>query len=137
MWVFKVLGCKFGVCLAGSMYDTCIMNIISRKSNVFLSSLRGVVYDLPVSVNLSAWWNFGSLLGLCLGIQLVRGLFLAIHYTPHIDLAFSSVAHIMRDVNSGWLIRSIHANGASFFFVCIYVHIGRGIYYGSYIIEKV
>lgn len=65
-------------------------------------------------------------------MQILTGLFLAIHYTPHVDLAFSSVIHIRRDVNYGWLLRYIHANGASIFFVCLYVHIGRGIYYGSY-----
>lgn len=108
------------------------MSITFRKSNVFIKAIRAVVYDLPVRVNLSIWWNFGSLLGLCLIIQIVRGLFLAIHYTPNIDTAFGSVAHIIRDVNSGWLLRSLHANGASFFFFCVYAHIGRGIYYGSY-----
>lgn len=87
---------------------------------------------LPVPNNISIWWNFGSLLGLVLSAQLLTGLFLAIHYTPHIDLAFCAVAHIVRDVNSGWFLRSLHANGASFFFLCIYAHIGRGLYYGSY-----
>ena len=72
------------------------------------------------------------MLGLCLGIQLVRGIFLAMHYMPGVDVAFDSVIHIMRDVNGGWLLRAIHANGASFFFACVYFHIGRGIYYGSY-----
>lgn len=108
------------------------MSITFRKSNVFLKIIRGVIYDLPVRVNLSIWWNFGSLLGLCLVIQIVRGLFLAIHYTPNVDIAFGSVAHIMRDVNRGWFLRRLHANGASFFFLCAYAHVGRGIYYGSY-----
>lgn len=108
------------------------MRISFRKANRFLKPISGVVYDLPVRVNLSIWWNFGSLLGLCLIVQLVRGIFLAIHYSPGVDVAFSSVVHIMRDVNRGWLLRSIHANGASFFFICVYFHIGRGIYYGSY-----
>jgi len=72
------------------------------------------------------------MLGLCLVIQIITGLFLAIHYTPHIDLAFMSVSHISRDVNYGWLLRSLHANGASWFFICIYLHVGRGLYYGSY-----
>ena len=108
------------------------MKISFRKVDRFLKPVRGVIYDLPVSVNLSIWWNFGSLLGLCLGIQLVRGIFLAIHYSPGLDVAFSSVVHIVRDVNGGWLLRGIHANGASFFFVCVYCHVGRGIYYGSY-----
>jgi len=88
--------------------------------------------DLPSPSNISAWWNFGSLLGLCLIIQTLTGLFLAIHYTANVESAFNSIAHICRDVNYGWLIRTLHANGASFFFVCIYLHIGRGIYYRSF-----
>lgn len=108
------------------------INIVARKSRLVWGTLRGTFYDLPVSVNLNVWWNFGSLLGLCLGVQIVRGLSLAIHYIPRADTAFSSVIHIIRDVNSGWLIRGIHSNGASFFFICIYAHIGRGVYYGSY-----
>jgi len=82
---------------------------------------------------LSSWWNFGSCLGLILGIQILRGLFLAIHYTCDSSYSFSSLSHIIRDVYGGWFLRSIHANGASIFFVAIYAHIGRGIYYGSYI----
>lgn len=107
-----------------------------RKSHPLIKIVNNSIYDLPAPNNLSIWWNFGSLLGLCLGIQLVTGLFLAIHYIPHIDIAFSSVAHISRDVNYGWFIRSLHANGASCFFFCIYIHIGRGIYYGSYSIKE-
>ena len=95
--------------------------------------LNNSLIDLPAPINLSVWWNFGSLLGLCLGIQIVTGLFLAMHYTAHIDLAFASVSHITRDVNYGWLLRALHANGASWFFICLYLHVGRGIYYGSYI----
>ena len=82
------------------------------------------------------WWNFGSLLGLVLTIQLLTGLFLAMHYTADVDLAFSSVSHIFRDVNAGWLLRSTHANGASFFFICLYSHVGRGLYYGRYMYVK-
>nr|AVW86221.1 cytochrome b [Euthalenessa festiva] len=104
-----------------------------RKSHPAIKIMNSSLIDLPAPSNLSIWWNFGSLLGLCLGIQIVTGLFLAMHYTPHIDLAFSSVAHITRDVNYGWLLRNIHANGASWFFICIYLHVGRGMYYGSYI----
>ena len=103
-----------------------------RKSHPLLKIANGALVDLPAPRNLSIWWNFGSLLGLCLVVQILTGLFLTIHYTPHIDLAFSSVAHIVRDVNYGWLIRNLHANGASWFFICLYLHIGRGIYYGSY-----
>jgi len=88
---------------------------------------------LASPINLSSWWNFGSCLGLILGLQILRGLFLAIHYTCDSSLSFSRVSHIIRDVYGGWFLRSLHANGASFFFVALYSHIGRGIYYGSYI----
>nr|AHC94343.1 cytochrome b [Nerita tessellata] len=103
-----------------------------RKHHPVLKMLNSSLIDLPAPMNLSIWWNFGSLLGLCLGVQIVTGLFLAMHYTAHIDLAFASVAHITRDVNYGWLLRALHANGASWFFICLYLHAGRGIYYGSY-----
>nr|YP_010408165.1 cytochrome b [Septaria lineata]URF21538.1 cytochrome b [Septaria lineata]USS60664.1 cytochrome b [Septaria lineata] len=103
-----------------------------RKQHPVLKMLNNSLIDLPAPMNLSIWWNFGSLLGLCLGIQIVTGLFLAMHYTAHIDLAFASVSHITRDVNYGWLLRALHANGASWFFICLYLHVGRGIYYGSY-----
>ena len=105
-----------------------------RKIHPVIKVINGRLFDLPAPNNLSIWWNFGSLLGLCLIIQILTGLFLAIHYTSHIDIAFSSVCHISRDVNYGWLLRNIHANGASWFFICLYLHIGRGLYYGSYII---
>nr|WNH19344.1 cytochrome b [Balistes capriscus] len=104
-----------------------------RKTHPLLKIANHAVVDLPTPSNISAWWNFGSLLGMCLIIQILTGLFLAMHYTSDIATAFSSVAHICRDVNYGWLIRSLHANGASFFFICIYLHIGRGLYYGSYL----
>ena len=81
-------------------------------------------------MNITVMWNFGRLLGLVLGIQILTGLFLAMHYTADVELAFKSVSHIVRDVNGGWLFRSLHANGASFFFFCLYAHIGRGLYYG-------
>ena len=103
-----------------------------RKTHPLISIINDALIDLPAPINISAWWNFGSLLGLCLGAQIITGLFLAIHYTSDISLAFNSVAHIIRDVNNGWLIRIIHANGASFFFICLYLHIGRGMYYSSY-----
>nr|YP_010350014.1 cytochrome b [Neritina iris]UOH96884.1 cytochrome b [Neritina iris]URF21525.1 cytochrome b [Neritina iris] len=103
-----------------------------RKQHPVLKMVNNSLIDLPAPMNLSIWWNFGSLLGLCLGIQIVTGLFLAMHYTAHIDLAFASVSHITRDVNYGWLLRALHANGASWFFICLYLHVGRGIYYGSY-----
>nr|AVG72756.1 cytochrome b [Penion mandarinus] len=104
-----------------------------RKVHPILKVMNGALVDLPASSNLSVWWNFGSLLGLCLGIQVVTGLFLAMHYTAHVDLAFSSVIHISRDVSYGWLLRALHANGASWFFICIYLHVGRGMYYASYV----
>nr|YP_010688300.1 cytochrome b [Layahima zonata]WBR65689.1 cytochrome b [Layahima zonata] len=108
------------------------MNKPMRTSHPLFKIANNALVDLPAPSNISAWWNFGSLLGLCLIIQIVTGLFLAMHYTADINMAFNSVTHIIRDVNYGWLIRTIHANGASFFFICIYLHIGRGLYYGSY-----
>jgi len=87
---------------------------------------------LPVPINLSSFWNIGRLLGLILTIQIITGLFLAIHYTADVELAFASVRHIVRDVNGGWFLRTLHANGASFFFICLYTHVGRGLYYGRY-----
>nr|YP_010042783.1 cytochrome b [Anthenea aspera]QPC56445.1 cytochrome b [Anthenea aspera] len=104
-----------------------------RKSHPLFNIVNNFLIDLPSPSNLSIWWNFGSLLGICLIIQIITGLFLAMHYTSDITLAFSSISHICRDVNYGWLLRNIHANTASFFFLCMYFHIGRGIYYGSYI----
>uniref|UniRef100_A0A7D5A8H3 Cytochrome b n=3 Tax=Abbottina TaxID=75331 RepID=A0A7D5A8H3_9TELE len=104
-----------------------------RKTHPLMKIANDALVDLPTPVNISVWWNFGSLLGLCLATQILTGLFLAMHYTSDISTAFSSVAHICRDVNYGWLIRSVHANGASFFFICIYIHIARGLYYGSYL----
>jgi len=108
-----------------------------RNINPIIKILKGSLVDLPVPSNLSLIWNYGSLLGLCLVIQIVTGVILAIHYTPHIDLAFQSVSHIMRDVNYGWLIRITHANIASFFFFFLYIHVGRGLYYGSYLLIEV
>nr|AIG72102.1 cytochrome b [Katsuwonus pelamis] len=107
-----------------------------RKTHPLLKIANDALEDLPCPSNISAWWNFGSLLGLCLISQILTGLFLAMHYTPDVESAFASVAHICRDVNFGWLIRNLHANGASFFFICIYSHIGRGLYYGSYLYKE-
>nr|YP_009509487.1 cytochrome b [Proechimys brevicauda]AST23864.1 cytochrome b [Proechimys brevicauda] len=103
-----------------------------RKSHPLIKIINHSFIDLPTPSNISAWWNFGSLLGVCLILQIITGLFLAMHYTADTTTAFSSVAHICRDVNYGWLIRYAHANGASMFFIFLYFHIGRGIYYGSY-----
>jgi len=102
------------------------------KTNPILGLLNSYMVDSPQPANLSYMWNFGSLLGACLIIQILTGVFLAMHYTPSVDLAFVSVEHIMRDVNYGWLIRYLHANTASFFFIFVYFHIGRNLYYGSY-----
>nr|AIG53243.1 cytochrome b [Ctenotus sp. DLR-2014a]AIG53245.1 cytochrome b [Ctenotus sp. DLR-2014a] len=107
-----------------------------RKTHPMLKIVNNSFIDLPSPSNISAWWNFGSLLGLCLIIQVLTGLFLAMHYTADISSAFSSVAHICRDVQYGWLIRNLHANGASMFFICLYLHIGRGLYYGSYMFKE-
>lgn len=90
------------------------------------------IVDYPTPVNISYLWGFGSLAGLCLVIQLLTGIFLAMHQTPHVDLAFASVEHIMRDVNYGWLLRYLHANGAGFFFIVVAIHLLRGLYQGSY-----
>nr|UWV91719.1 cytochrome b [Prolabeops melanhypopterus]UWV91732.1 cytochrome b [Prolabeops melanhypopterus] len=107
-----------------------------RKTHPLAKIVNDALIDLPAPSNISSWWNFGSLLGLCLITQILTGLFLAMHYTSDISIAFSSVTHICRDVNYGWLIRNIHANGASFFFICIYMHIARGLYYGSYLYKE-
>nr|AMW67980.1 cytochrome b [Balmes birmanus] len=109
------------------------MNKPMRISHPLFKIANNALIDLPAPSNISTWWNFGSLLGLCLIIQIATGLFLAMHYTANIDTAFNSVTHIIRDVNYGWLLRTLHANGASFFFICIYLHIGRGLYYSSYL----
>nr|AGM52631.1 cytochrome b [Balaenoptera physalus] len=103
-----------------------------RKTHPLMKIVNDAFVDLPTPSNISSWWNFGSLLGLCLIMQILTGLFLAMHYTPDTTTAFSSVTHICRDVNHGWIIRYLHANGASMFFICLYAHMGRGLYYGSY-----
>ncbi|MCC0056374.1 MAG: cytochrome b/b6 [Rhodobiaceae bacterium] len=96
------------------------------------SMLKGQAMDFPTPKNLNYFWTFGGILLLCLVVQIVSGIVLAMHYTPHVDMAFNSVEHIMRDVNYGWLIRYMHANGASMFFIAVYIHMLRGLYYGSY-----
>jgi len=102
------------------------------KTNPLLRLVNSYLVDSPQPANLSYMWNFGSLLGLCLILQILSGVFLAMHYVPNVDLAFNSVEHIMRDVSNGWILRYCHANVASFFFICVYMHVGRGLYYGSY-----
>lgn len=103
-----------------------------RKENPIIVLVNSMFVDLPSPSNISYFWNFGSLLGFCLIVQILTGIFLAMHYCSDVNLAFTSVAHITRDVNYGFVLRYIHANGASLFFLCVYFHIGRGLYYGSY-----
>nr|YP_010446996.1 cytochrome b [Loxocera planivena]UTM10361.1 cytochrome b [Loxocera planivena] len=109
------------------------MNTPIRLKHPLMKIANNALIDLPAPINISIWWNFGSLLGLCLIIQILTGLFLAMHYTADVSMAFDSVNQICRNVNYGWLLRTMHANGASFFFICIYLHVGRGIYYNSYL----
>lgn len=104
---------------------------------MIILKLINPIKNLPTPSNISYIWNFGSLLGLCLIIQIFTGLFLAINFSRDITTAFSIISHIQRDVNNGWLIRSIHANGASLFFIFLYIHVGRGIYYSSFYFVKV
>nr|AWA82078.1 apocytochrome b [Laetiporus sulphureus] len=102
------------------------------KQHVLLRLLNSYIVDSPQPANISYLWNFGSLLGTCLILQIITGIFLAMHYCANIDLAFLSVEHIMRDVSNGWILRYTHANTASFFFIFMYFHVARGLYYGSY-----
>lgn len=104
-----------------------------RKENPIFSPINSTLIDLPSPTSISYFWNFGSLLGLCLIIQILTGIFLAMHYCADVTLAFSSVIHIVRDVNYGFLLKYLHANGASAFLLCVYIHIARGLYYGSYL----
>nr|YP_006576244.1 cytochrome b [Perna viridis]AFK75944.1 cytochrome b [Perna viridis]UJM44258.1 cytochrome b [Perna viridis] len=108
-----------------------------RKRHWLLKILNNSLYDLPCPINLNMFWSFGSMLGLCIVIQVVSGILLSLHFIPHEAMAFDSVYHIMRDVNKGWFLRNVHVGGCSMFFVCLYVHIGRGIYYGSYLSKHV
>jgi ubiquinol-cytochrome c reductase cytochrome b subunit len=108
------------------------MRRLSVVKQPLFSVLNDHIIEYPTPSNLSYWWGFGSLAGICLSIQILSGIFLAMHYTPHVDLAFASVEHIMRDVEGGWFLRYLHANGASMFFIVVYLHIFRGLYYGSY-----
>ena len=117
---------------SSSFMASFVLNKSRWNRNQLLSFLDSHLIHYPAPINLTYAWSFGSTAGICLIIQILSGVFLAMHYTPHIDLAFSSVEHIMRDVNNGWLIRYIHANGASMFFIVVYCHIFRGLYYGSY-----
>nr|QZH57648.1 cytochrome b [Nemalecium lighti] len=103
-----------------------------RTSYPILSTINRSLVDLQSPSSLSYLWNFGSLLGLCLIIQILTGVLLAMHYCPDTSLAFQSISHILRDVNKGFLLKYTHANGASLFFICVYIHIGRSLYYGGF-----
>jgi ubiquinol-cytochrome c reductase cytochrome b subunit len=121
--------------LKGSNLETPKSNNIRRNSlakQPLVSVLNDHLIEYPTPSNLNYWWGFGSLAGICLVIQLATGIFLAMHYCANVDLAFASVEHIMRDVEGGWLLRYLHANGASMFFIVVYIHMFRGLYYGSY-----
>jgi len=109
-----------------------IKMFLALKKQPIVQLVNDHLIDYPTPSNISLFWNYGFLAGMCLGIQIITGILLAMHYTPHVDLAFLSVEHIMRDVNFGWLIRYTHANGASMFFIVVFIHVGRGLYYGSY-----
>jgi ubiquinol-cytochrome c reductase cytochrome b subunit len=112
------------------------MSLHRWNKDATLSFIDSHIINYPTPINLNYMWSFGSAAGICLVIQIVTGIFLAMHYTPHVDYAFNSVEHIMRDVNNGWLIRYLHANGASMFFIVVYCHIFRGLYYGSYMYPR-
>jgi len=112
------------------------MSTLRWNKNPILSFVDSHIIDYPTPINLNYMWSFGSVAGMCLVIQIITGIFLAMHYTPHVDLAFNSVEHIMRDVNNGWLLRYLHANGASMFFIVVYSHMFRGLYFGSYMYPR-
>ena len=117
--------------MSGPKYKNAIVNWIDYRLPIF-SFMDHELHEYPTPKNLNYWWNFGSLAGIVLIIMIVSGIVLAMHYTPHVDFAFDSVERIMRDVNYGWLIRYIHMNGGSAFFIIVYIHIFRGLYFGSY-----
>jgi len=106
------------------------------NKDYLLAFIDSHIINYPTPLNLNYFWSFGAAAGLCLGLQILTGIFLAMHYTPNVDLAFDSVEHIMRDVKNGWLLRYSHANGASMFFIVVYAHLFRGLYYGSYIFPR-
>ena len=108
------------------------LNFQRLNKNYFFALIDSHIIHYPTPIILTYAWSFGSLAGICLVIQMLSGIFLSMHYTPNVNLAFSSIEYIMRDINNGWLIRYIHANGASMFFILVYSHICRGLYYGSY-----
>nr|YP_009480317.1 cytochrome b [Ornithodoros savignyi]AIZ58735.1 cytochrome b [Ornithodoros savignyi]AIZ58748.1 cytochrome b [Ornithodoros savignyi] len=106
-----------------------------RKSQTILKIINNTLIDLPTPSNITYMWNMGSLLFACLTTQILTGMFLAMHFSSDISMAFSSVSHITRDVNMGWMIRTIHANTASLFFIFLYIHIGRGLYFSSFLLK--
>jgi len=112
------------------------MSLNRWNKHSILSFIDSHIINYPTPINLNYMWSFGSSAGICLGIQILTGIFLAMHYSSHVDYAFSSVEHIMLDVNNGWLIRYLHANGASMFFIVTYCHIFRGLYFGSYMAPR-
>lgn len=119
-----------------SNYNIYIFKMRLVKKQPILSTLYHFVVYYPVPSNITYFWNFGFLAGLCLVVQILTGIALAMHYTPNVELAFASVEHIMRDVNYGWLLRYVHANGASMFFIIVYIHMFRGLYFGSYMYPR-
>ena len=129
---------KYNIINLSNIYSIASFIFVSIKwnTNYLLAFVDSHIIHYPTPINLNYAWSFGALAGICLVIQIISGIFLAMHYTPHIDLAFSSVEHIMRDVKYGWLIRYVHANGASMFFIVVYSHIFRGLYYGSYMYPR-
>ena len=118
--------------LPKSSFNNSVINWIDTRLPIFTVINEAVGTEHPTPKNLNYWWNFGSLAGVTLVIMIITGIALAMNYTAHVDHAFDSVERIMRDVNNGWLIRYIHMNGASFFFIVVYIHMARGLYYGSY-----
>nr|YP_009728670.1 cytochrome b [Asobara japonica]QHR84926.1 cytochrome b [Asobara japonica] len=114
------------------------MNFMNKfiSNNLLFKIISDSLIKLPTPVNINLWWNFGSILGICMLIQIISGLFLSMHYTSNVNYSFFSIIHIMQDVNYGWLMRLIHMNGASIFFMCLYIHIGRGLYYNSFFFFK-
>ncbi|MEE8145148.1 MAG: cytochrome b/b6 [Kiloniellales bacterium] len=118
--------------MSGSFMNNPVVRWIEYRLPIFSFIDHSIGSEYPTPKNLTYWWNFGSLAGLALVIMIVTGIMLAMQYTPHVDHAFDSVERIMRDVNSGWMLRYIHSNGGSFFFIVVYIHLLRGLYYGSY-----
>ena len=111
---------------------TQVMQWVETRLPIFSFINHSVGTEYPTPRNLNYWWSLGSIAGVALVLQIVTGIVLAMHYVPHADMAFDSVEHIMRDVNYGWMLRYMHANGASLFFVAVYIHMFRGLYFGSY-----